>query len=352
MEVAISNKEPTITDPEIEDALPDVVKTQTWNQLVNGEEKTPAPGSKLPASTVTSIVKVAEDYKSPNFTSGASGWRLGSNGVVEAVGAIITGDMTATTGHIGGWTINPTTIAKNNIVLDSANDKITVGVSNVVLDSNGITARAGTIGGTTITTDSLYGGKIKTSANVEAGDSGVIMDSAGLRGYDTVLGETFNLPVDGTPPSFSSGTINATEFTVDTNAVIKTSDTVGDGTANSAGILINDTGLYGCAANQTPSTANVKVLINGEAVINANVKGGQTDFNTGTGYFIGLAGGLYKLSLGSPTGNYLLWDGSYLTIKGSFDVGSAGVINNAVYTVANLPIPPTTAGFNVPSAYE
>ena len=83
-----------------------------------------------------------------------------------------------------------------------------------------------------------------------------------------------------------------------------------------------------------------------------NIKGGQTDYNTGTGYFLGLSGGDYKLSIGSPSGDHMNWDGSHLILKGSFDVGTGGLINNASYTVANLPVSPTAVGFLVPSSYE
>ena len=218
--------------------------------------------------------------------------------------------------------------------------------------SGSLNATSGTIGGFTIGASEMYGGIIKTAATVEAGSTGVIMDTNGLRGYDSVLGNTFNLPTDGSSPTFASGIINSTIFNVQSGAVIRTSSTVGDGSANSAGILINNTGLYGVAANQTLADANVKVLVDGTAVFNASIRGGQTDFDTGTGYFLGLSSGDYKFSIGNQATNYLTWDGTYLKIKGSFDVGSTGIINNSTYTVANLPIPPQTIGPNVPSAYD
>lgn len=48
------------------------------------------------------------------------------------------------------------------------------------------------------------------------------------------------------------------------------------------------------------------------------IRGGQTAFNTGTGYFLGYYSGGYKLSIGeSATGKSLLWDGLELTVNGS-----------------------------------
>lgn len=67
--------------------------------------------------------------------------------------------------------------------------------------------------------------------------------------------------------------------------------------------------------------------------ITGHIRGGQTDYNTGTGYFLGYSGAAYKLSLGSPTGNRLTWDGMTLTIAGTFQTwqgggdGSDGVVN-------------------------
>jgi len=100
-------------------------------------------------------------------------------------------------------------------------------------------------------------------------------------------------------------------------------------------------------------SADMGAITAGTITLNSSgyIKGGQTDYATGTGYFLGLSGGDYKFSIGSDT-NYMKWNGQYLVLKGSFDVGTNGLINNAVYTVANLPVTPTTVGFLNPSAYE
>lgn len=93
--------------------------------------------------------------------------------------------------------------------------------------SGEINATSGTIGGFTITPTQMYGGIIKTGQAVGAGESGVIMDTNGLRGYSNVLGEVFNLPTDGSAPTFSSGVIENTIFEVNTNSIIRTSENVG-----------------------------------------------------------------------------------------------------------------------------
>lgn len=45
------------------------------------------------------------------------------------------------------------------------------------------------------------------------------------------------------------------------------------------------------------------------------IRGGQTAYNTGAGFFLGYSGGAYKFSIGNPAGNYLTWDGSNLSIS-------------------------------------
>ena len=205
-------------------------------------------------------------------------------------------------------------------------------------------AEAGIIGGFTIESDKLYGGTLQTSRTVGAGSTGVIMDSAGLRGYDAVLGNTFNLPTDGSAPEFSSGVIKQTEFQLQTSSVIRTSDTVGDGSASSSGVLINNTGIYATEDNQLLEDANIKILSTGEGIFSGSIKGGQDDFMSGVGYFLGLSGGSYKLSIGDPSNSYMSWDNEQLLIKGAIELSAP--LNLAQYVTGDLPIPPTIVGFN------
>lgn len=139
-----------------------------------------------------------------------------------------------------------------------------------------ITITGGSVGGFTITASAMYAGIISTAATVGVGHTGVIMDTAGLRGYDSVLGETFNLPTNGSAPTFASGIINSTVFNVNTSATIQTSSTVGDGSSSSAGILMNNTGFYGVAANQLLAAANVRILVDGSAYFSGTFNLGGT----------------------------------------------------------------------------
>jgi hypothetical protein len=220
-------------------------------------------------------------------------------------------------------------------------------MTNAVI-SGQINATSGVIGGFTVTDTQMYGGIIKTSLNAGAGQNGVIMDSDGLRGYSSTLGNVFNIPTDGSAPTFSSGIINSTVFEINTNAILRTSDTVGDGTADSSGVLINNTGIYGVGANQTLADANIRILSDGTGYFNGYIYGGMTDYMTGAGYFLGLNEGLYKFAVGNPAGNYLNWDGENLYLKGVMELTDA--ITLASYATADLPVPPTSLA-KFPSSY-
>lgn len=92
-----------------------------------------------------------------------------------------------------------------------------------------------------------------------------------------------------------------------------------DGTANFAGNLSAPSGTLG----------NIS--------ISGYILGGQTAYNTGTGFFLGYSGGVYKFSIGVPTGDYLTWDGTNLKVS------TSGIIKNftAGETIngATLPVP-------------
>jgi len=45
------------------------------------------------------------------------------------------------------------------------------------------------------------------------------------------------------------------------------------------------------------------------------VRGGQTAYDTGTGFFLGYSGGVYKFSIGDASGYKLTWDGTSLIVK-------------------------------------
>jgi hypothetical protein len=180
--------------------------------------------------------------------------------------------------RIGNLVVNPNSILSGNFaagvsgfcIYDTGNAEF-----NDIVVRGTVFANQGQVGGFTIANNQLYAtttGTIKTSATAGAGSNGVVMDKDGIRVYDAVLGLVANFPSDGSKPTISAGTIGGINFEVTTNTVIRTSQTVGDGSADSSGLLMNNTGFYGCTANQLLSDANFKILANGNAYFKGEIQ--------------------------------------------------------------------------------
>jgi hypothetical protein len=97
------------------------------------------------------------------------------------------------------------------------------------------------------------------------------------------------------------------------------------------------TGVYNYLTNQTtwvsPYLSNLKVgnlsaitINTGTLTVDASgyVRGGQTGYNTGSGFWLGYDSGAYKFSIGNATQS-LTWNGSALTLKGNLQVNDAAL---------------------------
>lgn len=63
-------------------------------------------------------------------------------------------------------------------------------------------------------------------------------------------------------------------------------------------------------------SADMGTVTAGTLTLNSSghIKSGQTDFNIGTGFWLGLASGTPKFSIGNPSGENMVWDGAHLTL--------------------------------------
>jgi hypothetical protein len=73
------------------------------------------------------------------------------------------------------------------------------------------------------------------------------------------------------------------------------------------------------------STNTGSLTVSGNITIGAfgNIRGGQTAYNTGTGFFLGYSGSAYKFSIGNST-NGLNWDGTNLNMTGNSNIQITG----------------------------
>lgn len=114
---------------------------------------------------------------------------------------------------------------------------------------------------------------------------------------------SFHVDINGNLWS-GAGTYAAAPFKVSNTGVVVASSITATGTINATG------GYVGSTTALIYESQGINTGITG------HIRGGQTDYHTGTGYFLGYAGGAYKLSIGNPAAKYITWDGADLTING------------------------------------
>ena len=124
----------------------------------------------------------------------------GSNIVANAIGASHIASNTISADHIMSDAITSTKILAGAVTTEKIYAGAVTADKMSVDELSAISANMGEVTSGTVTANT-----VRTSA--DPGVNRVIMDSAGLRGYDDVFGLTFRLPTDGSAPLFSSGTI-------------------------------------------------------------------------------------------------------------------------------------------------
>ena len=145
-----------------------------------------------------------DDYISLNPSVGI---HMGAEDFADAEFSVTkTGILKAVSGTIGGWTLGITNLTAGS------------GSSKIALDTTeGIYLGAETAGASPFAVDGygymratlteLTAPIIQTNAN--PGTDRVVINSAGIRGYDAVYGTTFILPTDGSSPTFANGIIQS-----------------------------------------------------------------------------------------------------------------------------------------------
>lgn len=231
------------------------------------------------------------------------------DGSLKATSAEITGVITANTGFIGGssgWTIAAGKITSTGIGVATATgdgtyafwagDDIPASAEYSVKHDGTLTARNAIVSGTVFANQGYFG----TGGNI------VTVDSSGLLigGSGTIRGNKTNFASD------DAGFWLGAE-----SDVYKFK--IGDSSKN---IIWDGINL----------TINADVTVNSLDVADGGyVRGGQTAYNTGTGFWLGDSGGsLFQFSVGVGGGKSLLWDGSNLSVGfGNTAIGSDGVLH-------------------------
>ena len=100
---------------------------------------------------------------------------------------------------------------------------------------------------------------------------------------------------------------------------------------------------------------NMGALTSGTITLNTSghIKGGQSGYDTGTGFFLGLSGGIHKFSIGvgGSTDQILKWDGTKLVINGYENTGMGASGGNGALGALTVPTGTTTT-LNAGTLYQ
>jgi len=319
--------------------------------------------------------------QSKNFVSGSMGWRLSADGTFEAVNAILSGTIVATSGTIGGFNIG------SDYIRDVGNS---MGLSSTVTGANDVRFYAGdTYANRNTAPFRVYeNGSVVASNIVITGGSVDATLLAGLvpqtnlnianRGWsqtcvftvsdaDTVAwsGGSF-VSADGTVYAISSGNtgdmvaktyiyldigVSTTAYQTTTTAAnavgvgkvliaIAQNGTgeatfqvlSGQGGQNidassivASSITANEIAAGAITAGKinvsqlSAITADMGAITAGTIVLPSGgyIRSGQTAYDTGTGFYLGNDSGTPKFSIGNSAADKLLWTGTSLEITGN-----------------------------------
>ncbi len=270
----------------------------------------------------------ADNMKSSNFVSGSSGWQILYNGDVEFNDGTFRGSLEASSIHIpsitavdsfhtdsngnswwGAASQGDATASILNTGVASFSNALIIGSSDMIIDTIDTSAKkilSDFNFGTTDYSGALKAGDItwNTTTGAITGGSGIAIYRKGIVGA-------------------SAG---VTTFSIDA--------TTGDATF--AGAFSAATGTLG-----TITTGLITLDTTGY------LRGGQTAYDTGTGFFLGYSTDAYKFSIGNPAGENMTWDGSALKIEGDIIVsGNIGEGEVSEGNLANTAVVFTTKSFD------
>ena len=244
----------------------------------------------------------------------SDGVRIAGNAVIE--GTVTIGGSSATTvkdgaalgataqqnnsaktdGSVGGWTISSTAIYRGTV---GADDTFTTNAGDITLGAGWISSKQFKISSTG---DATFAGSLSAAGGTFAGN----LSAAGgtFSGNLSAAGGTFAGQV----------TVSGTDYNL-TDVLNSNTTKAQVGLGNVSNLTPQNQAETGLIAGTTITGGGI-TLSNG-----GSIKGGQTDFNTGTGFFLGYSSG-YKFSIGNSSDNYLTWNGAVLQIGGEITANS------------------------------
>lgn len=338
-----------------------------------------------------------------NATFASAPFRVTPAGALTATSATISGAITATSGAIGGWTVNSTSIYTGTedhsaytanagdmtIYSDGADSSIHA--FNFYIDTSGnFNTRGGAMSGVSIAgipNDSVTDLNVMekshnlvfsvTDADTIAWALGTIVMSNG-RTFSISAGNTGNMAAltyiyldtavsttalqTTTTYSTAMGANKVLIGVAQNNTVTASFIPYGAGQALVDGAQIGALSIVaGNIAASTITAAKMSVsqlsaiaadlgsITAGTIVLASSgyIRSGQTDYDTGTGFFLGISGAVAKFSIGNSSGNKITWDGTTLTIVGSSNISKIYTAGEAITSKDAVYVSPSTTASSV-----
>lgn len=179
---------------------------------------------------------------------------------------------------------------------------------------------------------------VQTTVTTENGvtiNPGVYIDAAYIKNLYSIYANIANLVAD----DINAASISVAQLVAGSFAVGEYAQSTGY-VAGSSGWRISGSGAAEFSGVTVRGTVEATagsfggVTISGALTFNTTgiIKGGQTAYNTGTGFFIGYSGAAYKVSVGSSTAGFT-WDGSAFSVYGgTFKVGTNPAVSGSTMT--------------------
>lgn len=276
---------------------------------------------------------------SSNFVSGVSGWKISADGSAEFNEGVTAKelnipdeDTTANSFHVDedgnawwGCTVSDFTSSNDNatayILATGAAKFQNVSLSGSVSISGIANNTSTDIGLLSFSHDIVFS---STDADTVSWSSGTITMSNG-RQFSISAGNTGNMSaktlvyLDSGVSSTVLQTTTSPSTAIGANKIL-----IAIAEDDSSGAVFQvTTGIGGMAINEdsilvdtiAAIKADLGAITAGTITLNTSgyIKGGQTGYDTGTGFFLGYSGGAYKFSIGTPGTASLTWDGTTLS---------------------------------------
>ena len=360
-----------------------ITKIQTFSKSIQGDDGEDGqdgdPGSQgdaglrtaqgmvhYNATSATAPSSPNDGTTSFNFSTGVmsgmrSGWQMGtptyeagnSNKYWYATFTSVENSSGAGVGTNSNNSFGTVTQAINftGLVSFTATDTIGDGTDNLSFGVNGSTLING---------DNISTGRI-ISTNYVTGSGDGFTNTGTEFSLDEGLLASKNFTIKPNGSAFFKGDLTGASGTF-SGTVQVGGTTLTTGNTLNANTTADDVDLENVenldAQNQAQTGLTAGTTITGGGItLNAggNIKGGQTAFNTGTGFFLGYSSG-YKFSIGNGSTKGITWDGSTLTIGGDAQIGVDSIstiqsnANSALQSGDNISVLNNNSGYQNNSA--